>query len=37
MPGSLSLLVSVATMLTGFARHSRDDTFLVIRTNADSP
>ena len=33
LAGSLSLAVSLATMLVGFARYSRDDSFSVLRTN----
>lgn len=33
LAGSLSLAISLPTMLTGFARYSRDDSFAVLRTH----
>jgi uncharacterized protein len=33
LAGSLSLAVSLPTILVGFARYSRDDTFAVLRRN----
>lgn len=35
LAGSLSLAISLPTMLTGFARYSRDKSFTVIKTHAD--
>jgi uncharacterized protein len=33
LAGSLSLVVSLPTMLVGFARYSRDQSFAVVRSN----